>query len=758
MGAINFLPKYKNWEAKDDPNRFWTRTMPGEIWILEGEAKVFDYQPETGAAIRRAFLDGADSLTLVLSHPLSETAFQTFKPVVLLASGKQVAAQSLRLIKNGNKNSAIIALQTAERIEPALLPAQIEADGYRSGRVFLRSVLDNSNYITDEPLGVFYNPQQTRFAVYAPGARTVRLQLYDLPEGGQAQIYELEPQTAGLWSVRVNGDLKKRYYTYSIIRYDQETEEAREIIDPYARAVTRYNGRGIIVHDTVSVPDGPGFSFDKAVIYELHVRDFSISEDSGIKNKGKYLGFTEHGTTLPGTDLATGIDALKELGINTVQLMPIQSFEFDPKTSGYFWGYMSVNFNAPEGWYATYSDDATPVWEFKSLVSALHQMGIKVVLDVVYNHTSESNSEICYNFNGLSSGFYYRQKADGTYWNGSGCGNELRTEHPMVRRFLLESLTYWVEEYNIDGFRFDLMGLYDKETMEQIVRTLKAVKPDIFLYGEPWTAGNTSIVPTLKGSQRNQGFSVFNDHFRDALKGPWYNTEPGYVQTGGNVQAVKKGIAGSIDDFTAKPFESINYVAVHDGRTLWDQLKASTKTDSSVTDEQLVAMDKLAAAILFTSQGVPFIHGGQEMLRTKFGAHNSYNKPDEINKIRWVWKQQHFNVFKYYQGLIKLRREHPVFRMTRAQEIRANLKFYKALNFTKPEKGIGYLLQKGNTEDAWNEVVVLINPNRSAEAFQLPEGEWRVVVDDQIAGVETIRTLSAKEVTLNPISAMVLWR
>ncbi len=758
MGSINFLPKYKNWENKDDPNRSWSRSMPHEIWILEGEAKVFNNQPGTGAAIRRAFLDGPDSLTLVLSHPLDKKNLETIKPAFILNSGKKITARSIRLVSNGKTESKIVSVRTDAEIEPAQLPARVEAEGYRSGYVFLRSILDNRKYETDEPLGLFYTPQNSRFAVYAPAARLVRLNLFKQPEDGLQKSYELQPGSGGVWKTQVDGNLAGRFYTYSIFRNDGETVEEKEIIDPYAKAVTRYNGRGIIVYDTTRVPDGPDFPLEQAVIYEMHVRDFSISEDSGIRYKGKFLGFTESGTTLPGGNLSTGIDGLAELGINTVQLMPVQDFEFDPQAGGYFWGYMTVNFNAPEGWYATRRDDASAVHQFKLLVKALHQKGIKVVMDVVYNHTSESNGQICYNFNGLAPDYYYRQKADGSYWNGSGCGNELRTENPMVRRFLLESLAYWVQEYNVDGFRFDLMGLFDKETMHDVVTTLKEIKPGIFIYGEPWTAGDTPISPTVKGTQRGQGFSVFNDHFRDALKGPWYNTEPGYIQTGKNMQAVKKGIMGSIDDFAAEPYESINYVAVHDGRTLWDQLKASTKTDSSVTEEQLVAMDKLAAAILFTSQGVPFIHGGQEMLRTKFGAHNSYNQPDEINKIRWEWKQKNLNVFKYYQGLIKLRREHPLFRMTSAAEIRENLKFYSELKLKKPAKGIGYLLKKGDSADSWNEVLVLINPNRQGGEFQIPQGKWNMAVNGQQAGTETIRVVSGVGMTVNPISAMVLWR
>jgi pullulanase len=296
------------------------------------------------------------------------------------------------------------------------------------------------------------------------------------------------------------------------------------------------------------------------------------------------------------------------------------------------------------------------------------------------------------------------------------------------------------------------------KTVREIVKSLREIKPDIFIYGEPWTAGATPIAPTIKGTQRGEGFAVFNDNFRDALKGPWNNTDPGYIQTGINVEAVKRGIMGSIDDFADSPLEVINYVACHDGRTLWDQLVASTESGAQRTDTELKAMDKLASVILFTSQGVPFILGGQEFLRTKFGSHNSYNQPDKINKIRWDYKQENLDIFRFYKGMIQLRKEHPMFRMTDADTIRKNLVFFETIGLKVPQNCIGYRLSRGNTGDAWKEVLVLVNPNPRTETFHIPKGKWILVVDHSNAGIDIIAPISNVMVPVKPISAMVMYR
>lgn len=758
LDNLGLLPKYKNWERKDDPNRYWNTNMPDEIWLLEGDATLYSSPPNTQPVLRRAFLDSPQEITLVFSSNLTPIEIKTESLRLVLSNGKSIKLPAASLYPDSTAISALAKIKLTTSLTVEQLPANIETRNFGSCALYLRGILDQPEFYTDAVLGAQYSPQATHFAVYAPAAKAVTLKIYDSPQGGQSQNYEMLPQKGGLWELTVNGDLLGKYYLYSVAGRDPRYKPHKEIIDPYARCVTTHDGRALIFSDNTPVADPPDFPIQDAIIYEMHIRDFTISENSGVQQKGKYLGFVEEGTKLPGTDIATGLDHLVELGINTVQLLPIQDFEHDNRTNSYFWGYMPVNFNSPDGWYTSNENDASRVREVKQLVDRLHRRGIKVIMDVVYNHTAETNPEICYNFNGFIPSFYYRQKIDGSYWNGSGCGNEVRSENPMVRRFIVESLRYWVETYKIDGFRFDLMGLIDLETMQTIVKTLRAIRPDIFLYGEPWTAGETPITPIVKGVQRKRGFAVFNDNFRDALKGPWYNTEPGYVQTGKNVAAVKKGIMGSITDFAAAPTEVINYVSCHDGRTLWDQLVASTEGLKTHTDTELKAMDKLAAFLIFTSQGIPFMQGGEEFLRTKFGSHNSYNQPDKINKIRWDFKLENYDIFQYYRGLIQIRKEHPMFRLTTADEIRSNLTFLDDLGYRVPPDCIAYRLQRGRTNDAWREVLILVNPHAYPEKFSIPKAKWILVVDHSRAGTDIIAPINSTSVEIKPFSALLMYR
>jgi len=755
---IGLLPKFGNWDKKDDPNRHWSETMQKEVWIVQGDEKVYLKKPDVSPKIRKAFLDSPTEIKLVFSNAVSKKSLSGLNPVIVLKDGQKLKPDKMSLLPESSDSSEIVRLRNSSPFEVEQLPATVSMSRFRECPIWLRHILDNEKYITTEPLGAFYSPASTRFAIYAPGATTVTLHIYDQPTGGQAVNYPLTKTQKGVWSITVEGNLNGKYYVYSVSGPDPAYTPDQEVIDPYATCVTTHAGRALIFMDDTKVATAPDFPFQDAIIYEMHVRDFTIAENSGVINKGKYLGFAEEGTTLPGTSISTGLDHLVELGVNTVQILPIQDFEHDNKTNNYFWGYMTVNFNSPDGWYTTNENDASRVRELKQMISALHQHGIKVVMDVVYNHTAETSPQIHYNFNGIVPDFYYRQKEDGSYWNGSGCGNEVRSENPMVRRFILESLKYWVRNYDIDGYRFDLMGLIDIETMREIVKELTALKPDIFLYGEPWTAGETPIKPTLKGSQRQAGFAVFNDNFRDAIKGPWYNTDPGYIQTGRYVEAVKTGICGSIDDFAANPIESINYVSCHDGRTLWDLLVASTSSNKMYTDTQLKAMDKLAAFIIFTSQGIPFMHGGAEFLRTKFGSHNSYNQPDKINKIRWDYKQENHDIFEYYQGLIRIRKEHPLFRLTTAAEVRQNLVFFEKIGLPVPSNCIAYRLNRGNSGDSWREVIILINPNSQPETFKIPKAKWILAVDHTRADPEIITPINATNVIAKPISAMLMYR
>ncbi len=617
-------------------------------------------------------------------------------------------------------------------------------------------------FICLHPLGVTYTKESTIFRVFAPTAEKIILHLYQTPTKGQAELFSLSKNIDGCWEVKVSKDCLGLFYTFTAAGNEPGFHSNQELIDPYARAVTSHNGRAIVVYDDFKVAERPKFPISEAIIYEAHIRDFTVDPDSMIEQRGKYLGWTEENTHLYlRPDISTGLDHLSELGINTVQIMPIMEFQNQESINQYGWGYDSVHFNSPENSYASNSIEKNSVRELKKLVDSLHKKGIRVILDVVYNHTMEDIKNLVYSFEGFVPGYYYRRKEDGSYWNGSGVGNEFRSEAPMARRFIIDSVKYWVTEYQVDGFRFDLMGLIDLETMELLTKELKAIDPNLLVCGEPWSAGETPITITNKGKQRGKGFAVFNDHFRDALKGSVFQPrEQGYIQKGINTEKIKIGIMGSIQDFVDSPQESLNYVECHDNHTFWDRLVISTIDDSNLTDANRRAMARLGATILFTSQGIPFFQSGQEFLRSKGGNENSYNKPDAINMIRWQQKATNYGIYQYYQGLIALRTHHPIFRLTTAEEIKQAIKFLdQDLSYQLPASVIAYLITDITKKDSWQRALVLLNGSQRSEKITIPDGNWQIYVDQFNAGKDPIASqikIINKTITIPAHSALVL--
>jgi len=598
-----------------------------------------------------------------------------------------------------------------------LKPAALGLGGIIYGDVFK----------SDKEMGLRVKDGKTFIRVFAPFAVKVEALFFDAPEptaGTRPLVRELAGKEYGLWEGEFAEDMTGKYWKLRVSQKGAVTEG----LDPYAESVTAHNGLALVGRDSSAVAPGPVFDLSETVLYEMHIRDFTIDGFSGIKNKGKYLGLTEAGSVHSGyPGIKTGIDHLVELGVNTVHIMPFQDFENDEKAQTYNWGYMPVNFNSPDGWYATGLYHNERVKEAKAMVDALHKKGIKVVMDVVYNHTAEAGGKI-FNFNAMAKDYYYRLKDDGSYWNGSGCGNEFKSESPMGRKFIIDSLLHWVNEYKIDGFRFDLMALIDHDTAFELVKRLKEAKPDILIYGEPWSGGETPVKGVRKGTQRSKGFAVFNDDLRDALKGSVFKiADLGYVQAGTNRDAVKKGIKGAIDDFADSPLESINYVSCHDNNTLWDRISLSVKDEPL---ENRIRMDKLAQAVALTSQGIPFIHSGEEFLRTKNGEDNSYNLTDEINKIDWTLKKTNNSVFTFYRDLLALRKAHPAFRMKTAQAVRGNLQFYEDMALTVAPPNIAYVLKGAEAGDSWNRIVVLINPQKTSQQFVLPVGDYEKAFDE----------------------------
>lgn len=765
---IGLLPKFGNWSSKDAPDRSWYPYMGEEVWILGGREELFTKKPDTTPWIVGAFVDSARVVTVSFSAALKKEDLKPASFILTDDKGQEVKIKEVKELPP-KKGAVYLVAAAADRDLNVriqnLWAYTLTVKGFKPINLSVRGTLDAPEFQSDAALGATYSPEATTFRVFAPTATAVAVTLFDESVGGVGAPHQMQYSIAGVWEAKVPGDLKGKYYTLTVAGNDPRFDPTHQLIDPYSRCNSAHDGRGMIIDDKTPVAASPGFDLSEAVIYELHVRDFTIDKNSGVKNKGKYLGFTEAGTTMPGTPgeaaIKTGLDHLEELGVNVVHLMPIQDFENDEYKDTYNWGYMPVHFNSPDGWYATQRYNASRVEEFKRLVDALHSRGIKVVMDVVYNHTAEHRPDKIYSFEGLVPGYYYRLKDDGTYWNGSGTGNETRSEAPMMRRFMIESLKYWVREYGVDGFRFDLMGLMDLKTAAMMAQELKALKPEIIIYGEPWAGGETPVVGVSKGSQKGKGFAVFGDNFRDAIKGGVFDLNKGYVQAGINVDKIKRGIEGSINDFTASPLEVVNCCANHDNHTLWDRLLLTTKNDTKITDDDRKRMDRLAAVLILTSQGIPFLEGGQDLLRTKQGNGNSYNFADSINAIKWQWKKDHLDVFTYYKGLIALRKAHPIFRMKTREDVAANLKFFDdQMGIAVPPKCVGYELTAGATGDAWSEVLVLLNPNPMEVTFTIPDGDWTIVVDDDEAGTVPCKTgpsgVSGKKVPVPRTSAMVL--
>lgn len=625
-----------------------------------------------------------------------------------------------------------------------------------------------------DDLGVRWSKEQTSFRVWAPTALQVELRIYQTANDESAiRIDQFQKAESGTWTISVQGDLSGYFYT---IRVNDQAGWLNETPGVDAKAVGTNGHRGLIFNPERTNPEG--WQNDRrvecanptdAVIYELHVRDFSMSPASGMKNQGKFLAFTEIGTLSP-EGLKTGVDHLVELGVTHVHLLPVNDFftvdENYPEQS-YNWGYDPQNFNAPEGSYSTNPNTTSRILELKMLVQALHRAGIGVILDVVYNHTYHTRRSY---FNQTVPGYYYRQKANGSFSNASGCGNEMATERSMVRKYIIDSLVYWATEFHIDGFRFDLMGIYDLETMNQIRAQLDAISPSILLYGEGWAADQSPLDENWRAVKTNvtrlNRIAVFNDDFRDGIKGNTFDSQSTGFVSGQTIQEenIKFGIVGacfhpqivygyverSKAPWAAEPWQSINYASCHDNFTLFDKLVSSCPDAS---DAEIRRMQMMAGALVLTSQGVPFLHAGVEMARTKQGDHNSYKSPDSVNQIDWNRKSEYWEVFQYYQSLIALRKKHPAFRMTSSAQIREHLIFSADY-----QPGVAsYVLVNHANDDEWRTVLLVFNGNRHAISFELmPHIRWRVVAKDTQINQHGSEYISSSEIQVPGISMLML--
>ncbi len=721
------LPRLGDWTDKDAPDRFLAAARGGEVYLLEGDGAVYTAPPEISTRITGAWLDGEGAVRVAFNRAVNAAFLERQGFYLTRGEGAFHPVKAAPAEDAAYARSAELTFDSLGRPDYAAVNAGgylLHSRDFKPAALALGGALYGEDFYSARPMGAVTEGGATVIRIFAPRAVKAEALVYEAP-GAKPAAHALVYKDRGVWEKNFGASLEGKYYRLRVT----QGGKVYEGLDPYAASVTGDDGLALILNDATSVAPGPVFDLSEAVIYEVHLRDLTMDEFSGVKNKGKYLGAAEAGTRHPKfPGLATGLDHITELGVNTVHILPFQDFENGDSTTAYNWGYMPVNFNSPEGSYATSPAGGARVREAKAMIDAFHRKGLKVILDVVYNHTAETRSRV-YNFNALAMDYYYRVKPDGAYFNGSGCGNEFNTEAPMARRFMMDSLLHWVREYKVDGFRFDLMGLIDLEAVAELVKKLRAEKPDIMIYGEPWAAGATPTNGVKKGSQRSRGYAVFSDSFRDALKGSVFNVaDLGYVQAAKNRDAVMKGIRGSVDDFTDGPLEALNYVSCHDNHTLWDRIDLSLKEEPF---ENKVKMAKLANAVVLTSQGVPFLHAGEEFLRTKKGEHNSYNLPDEINRLDWTRKKEHQAVFEYYRDLLALRKAHPVFRMRTAGEARENLKFYEELGLAVEPPAIAYVLYGESPGDNWSRAAVLINPLKLPLRFALPGGDWRQGFDEK---------------------------
>lgn len=624
-------------------------------------------------------------------------------------------------------------------------------------------------------LGAVYTLKMTRFKVWAPEAEAVKLNLYKEGEGDNLiERCTMKKSRNGIFTFERQGDCNGIYYTYTVVNHGDE----QEAVDPYTKAAGVNGRRGMVINLEKTNPQG--FELDEyrnpehitdAIIYEGSVRDFTMDESSGVFHNGKFLGLTEANTTNHFGE-ATALDYISDLGITHVQILPAFDFEtVDEKNqkAQYNWGYDPDNYNVPEGSYAVNPyDGAVRIQEMKQMVLALHSRGIGVIMDVVFNHTYRRDDS---NLQKIVPGYYYRSDETG-YTNGSGCGNEVASDRPMAQKLIVDSLIYWAKEYHIDGFRFDLMGVLDIDTMNVIAERLKEIRPDIYLYGEGWNGGPSSLAEEKRAfkasAKKMPGIGMFNDDIRDTIKGSvFYDDHLGFVNGGTHLEnALRYGITGAVahpqvdyDAYGSKPWakepgQSINYVSCHDNYTLWDKLSVSCPEAS---EEKKKAMNRLCAAIVFTSQGVPFIQAGEEFLRSKplpekkGFAENSYNMPDAVNSIKWDNIHEYPDMIAYYKGLMALRKAHPVFRMQSEAEMTQNLCFLS----DTPENVVAYLLKGKGADDTPENILVIFNGNDEEILYNLPEGKWKILVDDKTAGADGKKIISAKA-DVEPLSALVL--
>ncbi len=768
--SVNVIPRLS---TKD--NQWASQEATQTVDLSNVLSGTVDYYINAGSSAGVRVLNS----DVVTGHKLSDVQLNYDTNLITVTLAQSVSDASFALVNTENDKDGISILETTGggttyTIKPSktleldtLYPFKVEFEGYLYD-IGIDSVYASEKFgaeytYTGKDLGANWTENATTFRVWAPTATEVYVNLYTSGTQGADDLIDtilMTKDVNGTWIATADGNLHGTYYTYAV-HVDGQVNEA---VDPYARTTGVNGQRGMVIDLDSTDPEGwendtnpnPSTSYTDAVIYELHVRDFSIDDSSGILEdyQGKFLAFTQEGSTVPGTNIATGIDYLKQLGVTHLHLLPVYDYESVDETtcSNFNWGYDPQNYNVPEGSYSTdpYKGEVR-VAEFKQMVQALHEAGISVVMDVVYNHVYDAGT-FC--FNNIVPGYFSRVNS-----NGSGCGNDTASEREMVHKYIVESILYWTEEYHIDGFRFDLVGLIDTETINTLVEEVHKIRPDAIFYGEGWTLGTNSepgyTMSTQQNASQTPEFAYFSDVIRNLLAGDNSGNSLGYVSGATGQESSVIANVKATPWYSTDPSQIVQYASCHDNYTLADKLILSTRA-IGLTDD-VIRMNNLTAAIYMASQGIPFIHAGEELLREKLNTdgsrnHNSYNSSDYVNAIRWdnLLIPEYADTSDYYQGLIAFRKAHPALRMTSAADIA------KYMQTAAPKSNVtAFFIDGAGTGD--EDIFVVFNPNKNPVSVNLPAGIWNVCVDGDDSGTETLYTAQVS-VLVEGISATYLTR
>lgn len=769
LEQVGIIVRLNEWQMKDVAKDRFIDIKDGkaEVWILQGVEEIYTEKPDTSP---RVFFAAAKSKNVIEAYLTNSIDTKTFNDVKVTVDGQGKDVLKIEKAEPtdlSETNYIRIILKDELKEDDLRKNVELHIKGFNPATVYMLDILDE--YYYDGQLGYIYTPEYTIFRTWSPVSKNASVLLYKNGEDKTPyEIIKMEYKGKGVWEAKVSGNLDGVFYKYRFESYGK----TRETIDYFSKAVYKNSSKSAVVDLSKTNPQNwnkdvrPHMeALEDAIIYEIHIADMTGLDNSGVKNKATYIGLTEEDTRGPG-GVSTGLSHLVELGVTHVHILPMFDFYTGDEADkdfekSYNWGYDPVLFTVPEGRYSTNPfDPYTRIIEVKKMVQKLHEKGIRVILDMVFPHTfgigelSPFDQTVPY--------YFYRLDKTGAYLNESGVGNVIASERPMMRKYIIDTLLYWINEYHVDGFRFDQMGLIDKTTMLSLEKEIHKVDPTIILYGEPW-GGWGAPIRFGKSDVPGTHIAAFNDEFRDALRGSVFDPKvKGFLLASiGKETKVKKGVVGSIEydnrikSFASDPEETINYVACHDNHTLWDKNYLAAKADekNNWTEELLRNAQKLAGAIILTSQGIPFIHAGQDFARTKQFNENSYNAPISINGLDYQRKYEYLDVFEYYKGLIKLRKEHPAFRLTTAQEIKEHLKLFNS----KIRRVVSFMITGNARNDSWKDILVIYNGNLNKVEYELPEGEWNVVVNGEIAGTEVIEKVSGK-IILDKISAYVLYK